>query len=162
MAAAAEGAFEAAAQAAAVAAAVNGTRAASLRCFHAQDQPWMQQLWYIYDAVQVFNSSSSSSRSATDGQPGPPTACIPVRPGCKQCSDGGAQPQQQQQQQWHPGSSSSGGSSGACSSRCSCSAVCEVVSRPPDTSGRQTDININKNLLLLLHHAGVPLEVFER
>jgi hypothetical protein len=39
--------------------------------------------------------------------------------------------------------------------------VLEVVARPPDNSGRNPDLKVNKNLLLLLHHAGVPREVFE-
>jgi hypothetical protein len=141
----AAGALEAAVQAAAVAAAV-GPRAEALRCFNAQDQPWMQQLWYVHDAMQLNSSSSSMAGDAL--VPGRALVPPPARPDCRSHC-------QQQQQQWPSSSSSS--SSGVCG----CEAVLEVVSRPPDSSGKNPDLKISKNLLLLLHHAGVPLAVFE-
>jgi hypothetical protein len=145
--AAAAGAFEAAMQAAAVAAAA-GSRSEALRCFNAQDQPWMQQLWYVHDAMQLTSSSSVAVGALG---PGSAFAPPPARPDCRShCPH--------QQQQWPSSSSSSSSSS---SGVCGCEAVLEVVSRPPDSSGRNPDLKINKNLLLLLHHAGVPLAVFE-
>jgi hypothetical protein len=37
----------------------------------------------------------------------------------------------------------------------------EVVSRPPDGADRPAEkIRVNKNLLLLMHYAGVPQQVF--
>jgi hypothetical protein len=157
------GPLEAAVQAAAAAAAV-GPRATTLRCFHAQDLPYMQQLWYIHDAMQLFSTAAAATAppaaaaATTLVRPGSNLTAPPVRPDCRQHSH----QQQLQQEQWPPSGSSgsSAGSSGR--GRCECDAVLEVVSRPPDSSGRNPDLKVNRNLLLLLlHHAGVPLQVFE-
>lgn len=146
-------AFEAAAEAAAAAAA-NGPRAATTRCFNAQDQPWIQQLWYVHDALQLELSPPAGLAAAGVGCCSPP-----ARPGCSGSNH------QQQQQGWSTCSGSNVSSSGSTSSSrhgaCGCSAVLEVVARPPDSSGRNPDLKVNKNLLLLLHHAGVPRDVFE-
>lgn len=161
---AAGGASFAAAVQAAADAAVNGPRADVLRCFHAQDQPWLQQLWYVHDARQLcqrqragYNqrAGSSSSNSAKQHALPPPSPT-----GCRQQLSG--QQQQQPQQQGAAGSAGNSGGTTSSSSSCSCGAVLEVVTRPPDSTGRPADISINKNLLLLLHDAGVPAEVFER
>jgi hypothetical protein len=151
---------QAAAAVAAAAAATTACRRSALEYVHPQDRPWLQQLWYVHEAWQkaVVCSSSSSSgggsssiSSINDCCDQPPTPCKPWQP-----------PQQQQQ-------SGSSGYSAACSrtdgssSRllCSCSASLEVVCRPPDGCERGGEkLRVNKNLLLLLHHAGVPQAVF--
>lgn len=137
--AAAPSAVDAAVRAAATAAA-SGPRADTLRCFNAQDQPWMQQLWYIHDAQELVLRAAQSGGSCSD----PPTP-----PGC---------PQRQLAQQPQHHQQAVCGASGVCA----CSATLEVVSRPPDSNNRAPDLRVNKNLLLLLHHAGVPQEVFAR
>jgi hypothetical protein len=80
------------------------------------------------------------------------------------------QPPPQQQQQSNntyntagssSGGSGSGSSSSSSSSMCCCTASLEVVSRPPDGAERAGErLRVNKNLLLLLHHAGVPQHIF--
>lgn len=169
------------AAATAAAAAASGSRGVALRCFNAQDQPWLQQLWYIHDAQQMVGCLQAQGLCS-------PIPAQPLPPGCLQ-----QQQQQPPQAAGVAGSSSSttrlaptapygaGGSgnsssststgsqtggagpAASCSSRgCQCSAVLEVVCRPPDSSSRTPDLRINKNLLLLLHHAGVPEEVFTK
>lgn len=136
---AASRAVEAAAQAASP-----GPRAALLRCFNAQDQPWMQQLWYVHDALQLHSlrqrtAPNAATAAAAVHRP-PPAPCAPsAGSGC-------------------PHQTAAGSGSSGC--RCSCSAVLEVVTRPPDGVGRG-ELRINKNLLLLLHQRGVPAQVFE-
>lgn len=143
-------AFEAAA-AAAAAAAASGPKAATLRCFNAQDQPWMQQVWYIHNAMRLAQQAAAAAGPASAQGSFLP----PARPGCPSSCQ-----QQQQHQCWTACSSNMSGSSSGSVRACGCSAVLEVVSRPPDSSGRNPDLKVNKNLLLLLHHAGVPAEVF--
>lgn len=161
----AAGAATAAATAAAtVAAAVAAANIEGLSCVHPQDRPWFQQLCYICGAQQLLGSSSSSSRYA---QP-PPLPCQNeqqqqlCRQGCHAHSTSAAEAAAAAAAP--PGSHAlvSGGSScGDCSTgSCSCEAMLEVVRRPVDGAEKHTEHRIGKNLLTLLHHAGVPQDVF--
>lgn len=137
------------AQATTAAAASSSTRRPILEFIHPQDRPWLQQLWYVHEALQMLDSGSSSSSGTHLGAASvlPPMAC------------------RQQQQQIAsgpvPANLCSSSNTADAAAGCCCECVIEVVSRAPSGADKSCDLRINKNLLLLLHHAGVPQQVFE-